>query len=151
MAPFDPTRIVLALLGGVLIGSSASLLLVWNGRVAGITGILGRLLRVPRRDTAWRVAFIAGLLAVGGPVARWSQESLAFSVDRSLAQLVVAGLLVGYGTRLANGCTSGHGVAGIARLAPRSLVATGTFMAAGFFTVFVVDRLLGSSQLGGAQ
>lgn len=131
-----------ALLGGALIGAAAALFIVFNGRVAGISGVLGGLFRPPEGSTAgdssaWRVAFVAGLLVA--PLlylafAVWP----AVVVDASYGALVLAGLLVGVGTRYGAGCTSGHGVCGVARLSPRSLVATACFMAAGFATVYAV-------------
>ncbi len=130
-----------SLLGGVLIGVAAAALLLLNGRIAGISGILGGLLRPVRGDAAWRVAFIAGLLfapALYGLVARLP----AATIEASYPVLILAGLLVGAGTRYGSGCTSGHGVCGLSRLSPRSLAATVAFMAAGFATVFVVRHLL---------
>lgn len=134
-----------ALLGGALIGLSASSLLVFNGKVAGISGIVGRLLVPVRDDTLWRVLFIAGLF-VGGLILRWTHPAVfQNTLQRSTAALIVAGLLVGYGSRLGNGCTSGHGVCGMSRLSVRSLVATVTFMATGVATVAVVRHLLGGA------
>lgn len=127
-----------SLLGGALIGLAAAWLLIAEGRIAGISGILGRLLARPDRDTPWRLAFVVGLLA--GPVAylaasgRWP----AVDVTASWPTLAVAGLLVGFGTRIGSGCTSGHGVCGLARLSTRSLVAVLLFMASAMLTVFVV-------------
>jgi uncharacterized membrane protein YedE/YeeE len=130
-----------ALAGGLLIGLGAAMLLLVNGRVAGISGILGGLLRAAPGDIAWRLAFIGGLVAamVAGRIL------VAFpapAIDADYPVLIAAGLLVGVGTRYAAGCTSGHGVCGIARLSPRSLAATMLFMAAGFATVYVVRHLL---------
>ncbi len=123
--------------GGALIGLSAALFVLFNGRIAGISGILGGLLQWPKGDIAWRVAFLAGL--VGAPLVYALAAPLpAVRVDAGTTTLVVAGLLVGIGTRYGSGCTSGHGVCGLSRLSPRSLVATGAFMAAGFVTVFIV-------------
>ncbi len=127
-----------SLLGGALIGLAAAWLLIAEGRIAGISGILGRLLARPDRDTPWRLAFVVGLLA--GPVAylvasgRWP----AVDVTASWPTLAVAGLLVGFGTRIGSGCTSGHGVCGLARLSPRSLAAVLLFMTSAMLTVFVV-------------
>ncbi|MBC7416393.1 MAG: YeeE/YedE family protein [Herminiimonas sp.] len=127
--------------GGLLIGLAAALLLLFNGRIAGISGILGGLLRPVKNDVSWRVAFLAGLIvapiiyAVVAPVP-------AVQIDASTVILLVAGLLVGIGTRIGSGCTSGHGVCGISRASPRSVVATLSFMAAGFFIVYVVRHLL---------
>ena len=131
-----------SLAGGALIGVAAALFVLFNGRIAGISGILGGLLQWPKGDMAWRVAFLLGLVAA--PAAYGLYAPLpAVHVDAGTATLVVAGLLVGIGTRYGAGCTSGHGVCGLSRLSPRSLVATLTFMAAGFVTVFVVRHLIG--------
>ena len=131
-----------ALAGGILIGLATALFLLLNGRIAGISGIVGGLLRPAAGDMAWRVAFILGL--VGAPLLFQVFSPLpAVQVDADTATLVVAGLLVGVGTRYGSGCTSGHGVCGLSRLSPRSLVATAAFMAAGFATVFVVRHLIG--------
>jgi len=130
-----------ALIGGALIGAAAAAFVVFNGRIAGVSGILGGLLRPARGDIAWRAAFVAGL--VGSPLAYGVFAALpAIRVDTDIAVLIVAGLLVGVGTRYGSGCTSGHGVCGISRLSPRSIVATLAFMAAGFATVFVTRHLL---------
>ena len=131
-----------SLAGGALIGLAAALFVLFNGRIAGISGILGGLLQWPKGDIAWRVAFLLGLLAA--PAAYGLYAPLpTVQVDAGTATLVVAGLLVGIGTRYGAGCTSGHGVCGLSRLSPRSLVATAAFMAAGFVTVFIVRHLIG--------
>ena len=132
-----------ALLGGMLIGLAASLLLLVNGRVAGISGITGGLLEGPRRDAWWRVAFLAGLAAGAAIMARALPQAFAPSLSRSAVTLLGAGLLVGYGTRLSNGCTSGHGVCGVSRGSLRSIAATATFIATGAVTV-AVTRFWGS-------
>lgn len=130
-----------ALAGGLLVGLAAAVLVLFNGRIAGISGILGGLLRPLRGDIAWRGAFLAGLVAA--PVLYGLFAALPeVKVDAGTGTLVVAGLLVGVGTRYGAGCTSGHGVCGISRLSPRSLVATATFMCAGFVTVYIVRHLL---------
>lgn len=131
-----------ALTGGLLIGLAAASFLLLNGRIAGISGILGGLLAPARRDILWRVAFLAGL--VGTP-SLWLlfAELPPIQVDAGYPALIVAGLLVGIGTRYGSGCTSGHGVCGLSRLSPRSLVATLSFMATGFLTVFVIRHLMG--------
>jgi uncharacterized membrane protein YedE/YeeE len=121
------------LLGGVLIGVASALLLVAHGRIAGISGILGRTLAKTTPDRPWRVAFVLGLLAAGAIAGRVSPASVGVS-PRSYAVLAIAGLLVGVGTTLANGCTSGHGVCGLSRGSPRSLVAVLTFMSVGAIT-----------------
>ncbi|HWV38585.1 MAG TPA: YeeE/YedE thiosulfate transporter family protein [Vulgatibacter sp.] len=124
--------------GGVLIGIGASLLLLFNGRVAGISGIVGGLLARRRGETPWRALFVGGLLA-GGAIA-WLAMPARFdaSAAPSLPLVALAGLLVGVGTRIGSGCTSGHGVCGISRLSLRSLAATLVFMATGSLTVLVV-------------
>lgn len=130
-----------ALAGGLLIGLAASALVLMNGRIAGISGILGGLLRPAQGDIAWRVAFLAGL--AGAPlVYRLFADLPAVRIEAGDAVLVAAGLLVGLGTRYGSGCTSGHGVCGLSRLSPRSLVATLSFMLAGFVTVYVVRHLI---------
>ena len=131
-----------ALAGGVLIGIAAAMFLLLNGRVAGISGILGGLRRPAPGDVAWRAAFVLGL--VGAPLVYGLFAALpVLRIDAQFGALVVAGLLVGVGTRYGSGCTSGHGVCGLSRLSPRSLVATGAFMGAGFLTVFITRHLLG--------
>jgi uncharacterized membrane protein YedE/YeeE len=132
----------MSLAGGILIGLSAALFVLFNGRIAGISGILGGLLQWPKGDLAWRIAFLLGL--IGAPLVYTLFAPLpAVRVDAGSVTLVAAGLLVGIGTRYGAGCTSGHGVCGISRLSPRSLVATAAFMAAGFATVFIVRHLIG--------
>ena len=132
---------VSALAGGILIGVAVGAFLLVNGRIAGISAIVGGLLRPARGDVAWRVAFVGGLLLA--PLAYALFAPLPEStIEASYPVLVVAGLLVGIGTRYGSGCTSGHGVCGISRLSPRSLAATGCFMAAGFVTVFIVRHAL---------
>ena len=121
--------------GGVLIGLAAAMLVLLNGRIAGISGIVGGLLAARRRDVAWRVAFVLGLLAA--PLAMMF-DPMAPRIEAGTGTLVVAGLLVGIGTSYASGCTSGHGVCGLSRLSPRSLVATAAFMAAGIATVYLM-------------
>jgi uncharacterized membrane protein YedE/YeeE len=130
-----------ALGGGLLIGLAAAVFVLFNGRIAGISGILGGLLRPVRGDVGWRVAFLAGLMAA--PVLYGLVAALPdVTVDAGEGTLVAAGLLVGVGTRYGAGCTSGHGVCGISRMSPRSLVATATFMFAGFVTVYIVRHAL---------
>jgi len=127
--------------GGVLIGTAAAMLLLLNGRIAGVSGIVGGLVAPRRSDIAWRVAFVLGLLAA--PAAwRLAGGGLVMRFDTGFGTLALAGLLVGIGTSYGSGCTSGHGVCGLSRLSPRSLVATVTFMLAGFATVFVVRHVL---------
>ena len=129
-----------ALIGGMLIGLAAAMFALLNGRVAGISGVLGGLLKPTRGDIGWRVAFIGGLVSASLVYALFATLP-AVQIDASYVALVVAGLLVGVGTRYGSGCTSGHGVCGLSRLSPRSLVATLAFMGAGFVTVFVLRHL----------
>lgn len=130
-----------ALAGGLVIGGAAALLVLLGGRIAGISGILGGLLRRVPGERGWRLAFLLGLL-----VSPWLYAAVAAplrpQIDAGWGLLLVAGLLVGVGTRYGAGCTSGHGVCGLSRLSLRSAVATGVFMAAGFATVFVVRHIL---------
>lgn len=129
-----------AFAGGLLIGLASVLFLYLNGRIAGISGILGGLLAPVRGDIAWRLAFLGGLAAA--PLLYGLFQPLPLPrIDASYPALVAAGLLVGLGTRYGSGCTSGHGICGLSRLSPRSLVATGAFMLAGFATVFAVRHI----------
>lgn len=139
MQNFTP---VTSTLGGMLIGLSAALVLFGLGRIAGISGILGGLLMPKAGDIAWRAAFLAGLIVGGFGM---SQLFPAFfsAADSSLLTVGAAGLLVGIGTRMGSGCTSGHGVCGISRGSPRSFAATITFVATGMLTVFLVRHVLG--------
>ena len=138
-ASFSP---VSATIGGVIIGIAVAMLVLVNGRVAGISGIVGGLLRPAPGELAWRFAFIAGLIAA--PLLFAAAAKLpSIVIDATFPVLVVAGLVVGLGTRYGAGCTSGHGVCGVSRLSPRSIVATLAFMASGFATVFVVRHLVG--------
>ena len=132
-----------ALLGGALIGAAAAIFIVFNGRIAGISGVLGGLLRpaaLMPGDAGWRIAFVLGLLVAPLVYLLFSVWPVV-QVDASYGALVLAGLLVGVGTRYGAGCTSGHGVCGISRLSPRSMAATACFMAAGFATVYAVRHL----------
>ena len=131
-----PTDWIRALAGGALIGTSASVLLAFNGRVAGISGIVGGLLVPTPGDVSWRALFVAGLLA-GGLVAATLAPGAFTGSPAPLAIVALAGLLVGFGTRVGNGCTSGHGVCGITRSSPRSLAATMVFIATGALTVLL--------------
>jgi uncharacterized membrane protein YedE/YeeE len=129
-----------ALVGGALIGLAASLLLLLNGRVLGITGIVAGL---SGPDARWRILFVAGMILGGLAVARVVPGAFTSTVHLPGLTLIAGGVLVGFGTRLANGCTSGHGVCGIARLSPRSLAATAVFMGTGALAVFVMRHVLG--------
>ncbi len=133
-----------SLSGGILLGLASALFILLNGRILGISGTLGGLIPPKRHDTIWRLAFLAGLFS-----SPWIYKALAPAsqltaprIDAGVLLLIVAGLLVGLGTRYGSGCTSGHGVCGLARLSPRSLIATLTFMAAGFAVVFIARHLL---------
>lgn len=131
-----------SLAGGLLIGIASAMFVLLNGRIAGISGIVGGLLRPVLGDIGWRIAFIVGVLAA--PLAYGLVAPLPLvQIDADTASLVVAGLLVGASTRYGSGCTSGHGVCGVSRLSPRSLIATAAFMLSGFATVFVVRHLIG--------
>jgi len=129
--------------GGLLIGVAVAILLFFNGRIAGISGILGGLFNVRKNDFAWRLAFLGGL-ALSATFWQMFAPLPTIQVDASLSAITVAGVLVGIGTSYASGCTSGHGVCGLSRVSPRSLVATLIFMATGMATVFVVRHVLGA-------
>jgi uncharacterized protein len=137
---------IAALIGGILIGLSASAMLLLEGKIAGVSGICAGVLNPAKDDTLWRMSFIAGLLAGGLLLRVFMREAFNFGVVHSYAMLILAGLLVGFGTRLSNGCTSGHGVCGIGRLSTRSMVATITFIASGAITVYLVNHVLGGSR-----
>ena len=137
MENFTP---LLSSLGGIVIGAAAALLLWSHGRICGISGIAGGLFTSGARERPWRLAFLAGLMGIGIVGALVWPAAFAVDIDRSSLALVSAGLLVGVGTRLGNGCTSGHGVCGLSRLSSRSLVATLTFIAAGAATVWLFTQ-----------
>ena len=132
---------LIALAGGVLIGLAATLLLWLNGRVAGVSGILNGVIFPQRSDSAWRAAFLVGLIVAGGLYMALVPGAALPRTDFSPAGLIVAGVLVGFGTRMGNGCTSGHGVCGLGRLSLRSFVAVLTFMATAIVTTFVLRHL----------
>jgi uncharacterized membrane protein YedE/YeeE len=138
MAPFDPLS---AAIGGALIGLAATLLMLLTGRIAGISGILGDLLAPGGSDRAWRLAFAAGLIAAPLALALGG-HALAGPALPGPVVIAVAGLLVGIGTRLGSGCTSGHGICGIARLSPRSVAATMTFMATAMLVVAIMRHAM---------
>lgn len=132
--PFTPID---ALIGGALIGCAAVLLMLLYGRIAGISGIVGGAVGAASGDLAWRLAFALGL--VTSPlVYRWAGGALVMDITAATPMLIIGGVLVGVGTQLGSGCTSGHGVCGLARLSPRSMAATGTFMAAAMVTVYTL-------------
>ena len=142
MEPLSP---LIAAAGGLLIGTAAALLLILTGRIAGVSGMAAAATRIASSGTPW---LQAAAIVVGLPLGAAAVAALVRAPDvqvtSSLPLLIAGGLLVGFGTRLGNGCTSGHGVCGLARLSPRSIAATATFMAAGFTTVFVVRHLVGT-------
>lgn len=129
-----------SLAGGLIIGAAAAAFVLFNGRIAGISGILGGLLRPARGDIGWRLAFLLGVIGAPLAYAMFATPPVA-TVAADPLTLAVAGLLVGLGTRYGAGCTSGHGVCGLSRRSPRSLAATAAFMLAGFATVFVTRHL----------
>ncbi|HRL98766.1 MAG TPA: YeeE/YedE thiosulfate transporter family protein [Acidovorax sp.] len=130
-----------SLAGGLLLGLAAALFILFSGRVLGISGIVGGLLRPRKGDAGWRLAFVLGMLVAPSLYALFAGP-LQPRIDAGWGMVVVAGLLVGVGTRYGSGCTSGHGVCGLSRLSPRSLVATLAFMGAGFVTVFLIRHVL---------
>lgn len=134
------------LVGGLLIGSAAGLLLIFAGRIAGVSGMAARAVRIADQGPPWlqAVAFLVGLQG-GALIVAMALHAPALTITSSAPTLIAGGLLVGFGTRLGNGCTSGHGVCGLARLSPRSIAATATFMAAGIATVFALRHLLGAA------
>jgi uncharacterized protein len=134
---------VSALIGGALIGLAATALYALSGRIAGISGIAGGLLRPGTTDIGWRLLFLAGLVVGAGLTALVGAAPM-LRIEASWPLIVLGGLLVGYGTQVGAGCTSGHGVCGIARLSPRSIAATCVFMATAILTVFVVRHVIGA-------
>lgn len=142
MTEFTPYA---SLFGGAMIGLSAVLLMLWEGRIAGISGIAGRLMP-PYRDRALlsRIGFVIGIVAAPLLIGWYSGNAIAQTVSSNVPLMILAGLLVGFGSVWGNGCTSGHGVCGLARLSTRSLVATGVFMTAAFATVFLVRHMIGA-------
>ncbi len=136
----DWSGLGLSLVGGMLIGVSVSWMLVTQGRVVGISGIFGSLLEKSSRKDFWRWAFLFGLI-IGGLITQYFWPSLIGSMnfDNDLPQIIVAGFLVGFGTTMGNGCTSGHGVCGISRLSPRSILATVSFIVAGVLVVYILN------------
>jgi uncharacterized membrane protein YedE/YeeE len=137
MIDWSEVALINALLGGMLIGVAASILILFNGKIAGISGIVGGLLRPKKNDVGWRVMFVLGLLF--SPILYSVFRPLpAIRIEANITMIIIAGILVGIGTRYASGCTSGHGVCGIARLSPRSFLATISFIFAGVLTVFLV-------------
>lgn len=140
MEGFTP---VLSTIGGVLIGLAAVALLYFNGRIAGISGIMGGVLRPQEGDTLWRAVFLLGLLAGAALVLWLHPASMAIHIDVSDPAVILGGFLVGIGTRIGNGCTSGHGVCGVGRLAPRSIVASAVFFGFAVLTTYLVRHVWG--------
>lgn len=136
MENFTP---VSAVIGGVMIGFASALLFWTTGRIAGISGVLGGLLEFKRPQRQWRILFLVGLILGPFLVSEFGPGVSPITIDADYSMLIVAGLLVGYGTRLGSGCTSGHGVCGIGRLSARSLVATALFMVSAALTVFIAQ------------
>jgi uncharacterized protein len=134
-----------AIAGGLLIGSSAAALWILNGRIAGISGIVGDLLPPSRSDRVWRLSFLAGLLAGGALLGKLLPGAFAWGPPGSVPLLLGAGLLVGFGSRLGGGCTSGHGLCGVSRLSRRSLLATVVFMSLGVASVTLVRHAMGGA------
>ena len=133
-----------SLIGGLLLGVASAVFILINGRILGISGILGGLLPPKVGDIGWRVAFLLGMLAAPTVFMTLAPAGLASEprIDAGFWTVITAGLLVGIGTRYASGCTSGHGVCGLSRLSPRSLVATLSFMGAGFFIVYILRHIV---------
>lgn len=140
MEHFTPIQ---SLVGGMLIGLSAAIVLVTQGRIAGVSGMCGAALSLGSEGRGWRLAFLAGLLGVGVVGAPLYPALFSTAAVPSLGMVALAGVLVGFGTRLGNGCTSGHGVCGISRMSPRSIAATVTFISTGAATVYIMRHLLG--------
>lgn len=132
-----------ALAGGILIGIAAAMLILLNGRIAGISGIVGGLLNPQKNDSLWRILFVLGMLLAPASWLLFTQLP-EIRIDAGYPLLIIAGLIVGISTRYAAGCTSGHGVCGISRLSPRSLAATLAFMGTGFITVYIMRHLIGA-------
>lgn len=153
MENFTP---IASLIGGMLIGLSVSIMLLFSGKIAGISGIVGGILSPAQNDTQWRLLFLGGLLVggmlIGSQTVGFFSADLfaidnvfAIEIERSWVALILAGLLVGFGSRFGSGCTSGHGVCGISRFSPRSLVATMTFISTGALAVYIVNHLFGGA------
>lgn len=140
MATFSP---VTALLGGMMIGLAAAIMLIFNGKIAGISGILGGVLNPQKGEWGWRAVFLVALILGGLLVPLLQGRDFTITMEAPWWGLIIAGYLVGFGTRLGNGCTSGHGVCGLARFSPRSLAATLTFMGVAALTVTIVRHALG--------
>ena len=132
-----------SLLGGMILGVAAALYVILHGRILGISGIVSGLLHPKESDTAWRLSLVLGLITAPFLAALFFGIFPIIEIDSSWTAMVIAGLLVGFGAQYGSGCTSGHGICGLSRLSPRSLLATLAFMGAGFITVFVIRHLIG--------
>jgi uncharacterized membrane protein YedE/YeeE len=132
-------------IGGVFIGLAASVMLLLHGKIAGISGIVGGLLQPRAGDVSWRLLFVAGLVLGGTALAFVWPAALTDTLVRSPVTVLFAGLLVGFGTRMGNGCTSGHGVCGLTRFSPRSAAAVATFMTTGAITAYITQQLMGGA------
>lgn len=135
------TTYLWSLIGGCLIGIAAGILLIFNGKIFGVSGILGGVIKPASGETSWKVAATAGLITGGSALALMGFDAFSTLPPPSMMILVASGLLVGFGSRLGNGCTSGHGVCGVARFSPRSIVATVTFTGAGALAVLLINKL----------
>ncbi len=142
MENFTP---IASLLGGVLIGFAALILLAFNGHIAGVTGVARGVLTPKQNDTLWRVVFLLGLVVGPFVFQAVSGETIASTITSSTPILVIGGLLVGFGTSMGNGCTSGHGICGLGRISKRSMAATGAFMATAIVTVYMMRHVLGGA------
>ncbi|MFT5111918.1 MAG: putative membrane protein YedE/YeeE [Parasphingorhabdus sp.] len=131
-----------ALLGGVLLGLSALMVLVLNGRIAGVSGIFAGFLNLKPNDISWRGAFLAGLLLGGVALMQWMPSTMQVVTSAGTGKIILAGLLVGFGTRMGSGCTSGHGICGLGRLSPRSAIAVLTFMATGMLSASFLSSFI---------
>lgn len=136
---------IMATIGGILIGLASAAMMFLNGRIAGISGIFRGVLMPQKGDVVWRAAFVAGLILTGAVMMVLRPETFPTEAPRSMGALAAAGLLVGFGVRLGSGCTSGHGVCGMSRLSPRSILATLTFMTTGGITVAIVRHVFGGT------
>lgn len=147
MTEISGTSIALALFGGILIGLAATLLLAMNGRIAGISGIVSGIVRPERQgDMSWRIAFVAGLMAAPFVTFVITQRPIDIVVSTPAPLLIIAGILVGVGTAIGGGCTSGHGVCGIARVSPRSFIATAIFFVMALIVVALMRHFMGGGQ-----
>ena len=142
MENFTPVE---SLVGGIVIGIAALVLLRFYGRIAGISGVFGGIFPFNTGETLWRIVFLAGLVTGGVILSFLHTDAVTFELAYSNPALILAGLLVGVGSRMGNGCTSGHGICGLGRLAPRSMVAVLTFMATGILAAVVVHQILGGA------